>query len=195
MSVFRRSLPFAIILAVCFGAFQAVSIYQLRKLLLDELLQKSKAAAAGIGHPLNEAFAMGEYDRIQRALDGLKTADPDVDYAIGIEVGSQVIASTDPQLRNRVLTRNEFEASAWQVTNLSVRDNPEKPQVFEIVVPVKFRSAQMGVLRIGISRGRAEAALRNAAFMRIWLAVLLTVVGAWLCGWISLRFGSLSQPT
>lgn len=185
MNLFRRSLPFAAVLAFCFGAFQAISIYQLRRVLLSELRQKSEAAAAGIGHPLNEAFAMGEYDRIQRALDGLKAADPDVDYAIGIEVGSQVIASTDPALRNRVLTRNEFEASAWQITDISIRDNPEKPKVFEIVVPVKFRSAQMGVLRIGVSRNRVDAALQSAALMRLWLAGLLTVLGAALCAWIS----------
>jgi len=187
MSVFRRSLPFVVILAACFAAFQFFSIYQLRRILLSELRQKSEAAAAGIGHPLNEAFAMGEYDRIQRALDGLKAADSDVDYAIGIEVGSQVIASTDPQLRNRVLTRNEFEASAWQMSNITVRENPEKPKVFEIVVPVKFRSAQMGVLRIGISRTRVEAAMRNAALARIWLGALLAIVGGGLCGWISGR--------
>ena len=187
MNVFRRSLPFVIILAVCFAAFQSFSLYQLRRILLTELRQKSEAAAAGIGHPLNEAFAMGEYDRIQRALDGLKAADSDVDYAIGIEVGSQVIASTDPQLRNRVLTRNEFEASAWQMSNITIRENPEKPKVFEIVVPVKFRSAQMGVLRIGISRARAEVEMRNAALARVWLAILLAIVGGALCGWISGR--------
>src|SRR5262249_12136014 len=94
-------------------------------------------------------------------LTAAQRADSDMVYAILSKMDGRCVASTDPTLRNVLLTRDAFEATVLSVNDFVQRETPRRG-VFEVLMPVRSGGAPLGVLRIGISRAQISFVVRQA---------------------------------
>ncbi len=169
-------IPFVSIFVLAIALLGVIFVQAQGTALSRSLEQKAEILVRNLATGLSDPFSMGEYDHMQQLLVAAKQADEDVAYAILVGLDGRGVASTDASLRNQSLTRNEFETSALKMSDFTHRDTPT-PGFFEVVMPVKFQSNQLGVLRIGVSTQQVKALARSAAWTFVGVGVLALVVG------------------
>ena len=179
-------IPFASIFILTIALLGAMFVQTQSTALSRSLEQKAEILVRNLATALSDPFSMGEYDHMQQLLAAAKEADDEVAYAILVGIDGRGVASTDVSLRNQSLTRNEFEASAIKINSFTRRDTPT-PGLFEVVMPVKFQSNQLGVLRIGVSTQQVNALAKRAAWTFVGVGVLALVVGVTIYVYVAQR--------
>ncbi len=178
--------PFVTVFVVAIALMGAMFIRSQSAALSRTLDTKSEVLARNMVTALADPFAMGEYDTLQRLLEAVKKTDGDVAYAILVGLDGRGVAATDTSLRNQTLTRNEFEASALKLTDFTRRPAPAA-DTFEVVMPVKNQSNQLGVLRIGVSTHSVQAMARTAAATMVGVSALALSLGVVMYWWVARR--------
>jgi methyl-accepting chemotaxis protein len=178
--------PFVTVFVVAIALMGAMFIRSQSAALSRTLDTKSEVLARNMVTALADPFAMGEYDTLQRLLEAVKKTDGDVAYAILVGLDGRGVAATDTSLRNQTLNRNEFEASALKLTDFTRRPAPAA-DTFEVVMPVKNQSNQLGVLRIGVSTHSVQAMARSAAATMVGVSALALSLGVVMYWWVARR--------
>jgi methyl-accepting chemotaxis protein len=169
-------IPFVSILVLATAALGTIFIRTQSAALSRSLEKKAEILVRNLATALTDPLAMGEYDLMQRILEEAKKADAEVAYAMVVGVDGRGIASTDTSLRNQSLTRDAFEASALKMTAFTRRDTPT-PGLLEVVMPIRFQTSQLGVLRIGVSTQQVEAMGRKAGWTLAGTGALALCIG------------------
>jgi methyl-accepting chemotaxis protein len=159
---YKLILPFAVI-AIAITFFMGFnSSGTLEKQLNKSLDDKSRISTNNLAAVLGDPFSMGEYDHMQQILDQAKKSDQDLAYAIVMSSDGRAVATTEADLKNQRLTRDDFEKNALNVTDFVKRQVPKKPGLFETVMPIKTAGGQAGILRLGISKDNVEKAINSS---------------------------------
>lgn len=171
-------IPFTIIFILTIGGLGTFFIHQWRVALTRDLEKKAEILVRNLAVALSDSFPMGEYEKMQEILTAAKHSDPDIDYEIVIGMDGRAIASTVANLRDQLLNRTEFETSAIKTTDF--RERPRADQEgFEVLMPTSFQGHQSGVIRIGVSLRRVDAAAKQGflTFMLVGgIALILGVI-------------------
>jgi methyl-accepting chemotaxis protein len=179
-------IPFVCIF-VCAIAFLGAIFMRTQSAALSRSLdKKAEILVRNLATALTDPLAMGEYDLMQRILVEAKKADAEVAYVMVVGMDGRGIASTDTSLRNQSLTRSEFEASALTVSDFARRDTPTSG-LFEVVMPIRFQSNQLGVLRIGVSTQQVEAVGRQAGWTLVGTGALALCMGVMIYLYVARR--------
>src|SRR5581483_2683333 len=150
--------PFIIIFITTIVSLGWFFIRQRKVTLTKDLEKKAEIQVRNLAVALSDSFSMGEYDKMQEILMAAKNADEDVDYAIVVGMDGRGVASTQTELRNQMLNRNEFESQAVKATDYQLVEQPTHGG-FEVRMPTAFQGHQSGVLRIGVSLKRVHTAV------------------------------------
>lgn len=147
-----------------------------RSSLSRSLEQRAEILARNLATAASDPYSMGEYDQIQKILAAAQKADEEISYAILVGLDGLGVASTDVSQRNQSLTRNEFEAAAVKITEFTRRETP-MPGIFEVVMPVRFQTSQLGVLRIGMSTRQIDAIVRKTGAITFGVGLVALLAG------------------
>ena len=170
-----------IILFLCIGftatiLMTVVGTSFLKNALFESLDVKSKLLSNYLAHQLADPLAMGEYDRMQNMIKSAQKLDSCLSYASVVAEDGRVLATTDRNVKNIRLNRDEFERSALKITKFTKRAT-RYPNVFEIVIPVQSTTGEeSSVLRVGFSTRDAENQVW--AFVASYAFLGLLVLGA-----------------
>jgi hypothetical protein len=148
--------------------------------LSHTLSDKSEMLTRNLATVLADPLARGEYDHMQMIIAGAQNADADMNYGLLLSPDGRVLASTDPSVKNTLLSQSGFDREALRVTDFVVHHPPINSNVFEQVMPVKSAGAQAGLLRVGYSLERSRAAAMNFAVTLLSFSTVAAVGGAWL---------------
>lgn len=142
--------------------------------LEENLREKGRALSSSLTTVVVDPFIMGEYDRIRKIFEASQQADKDVQYVVMLSNRGDVIASTDPDMKQgNALSKADIEPYlVAQETTRASRTN----EVFDVLVPMAIEDQHM-ILRIGMSQRRKNAVLAN-----IELEVFVFVA---LASWVS----------
>ncbi len=172
----KLTVPFVSIFVLAIALLGTIFVRSQDAALSRSLEKKAEILVRNLATALSDLFSMGEYDHMQKILEAAKKADEDVAYAIVAGMDARGVASTDTSLRNQSLNRNEFEASALKVSDFARRETTT-PGVFEVLMPLRFQTNQLGVLRIGVSTQQVQAMARKAAWTILGAGALALFVG------------------
>jgi methyl-accepting chemotaxis protein len=160
-------IPFVLILVGAIGLLGTVSIRSSRGAMIQLLEKRAEILANTLSATVPD----------QQALDEAKKADADVAYAHMVNPEGKALVSTEPDLKNQTLLRNDFEREMAKVHEFVRRSVPGATALFEVAAPIKFQTEQVGVIRIGMSTRQAEAMARNNALMIGGLGLFALIVG------------------
>ena len=172
----RLLVPFVAIFGGAIMVLGFISIQNTRRDLRAMLEKKAEILGRNMATVLADPFSTGEYDRMEKIVDGAKSVDSDVAYAIVVGVDGRGIASTDATLRNAQLLRDDFEKEALKVEDFLLRKAP-MAGVFEVVMPIRFQQNKMGVIRIGTSAASVTAMVRRATMSYLFVGLLAMALG------------------
>lgn len=172
----KISIPFVVISLVTLLLMGASSFWKMNEALLKSLDEKSQILTSNLAIELGDPLSMGEYDRMQMMLDAAQKSDPDLFYAVAVSPDGKVDASTDVNLRNQLLTRDDFERGALKVTTL-IRRKTSDDSIYEMVIPIKGAGGQAGFLRTGFSTDRVQAAVSQAEMLIAAIGAVSLVLG------------------
>jgi len=182
--------PFIIIFITTIVSLGWFFIRQRKVTLTKDLEKKAEIQVRNLAVALSDSFSMGEYDKMQEILMAAKNADEDVDYAIVVGMDGRGVASTQTELRNQMLNRNEFESQAVKATDYQLVEQPTHGG-FEVRMPTAFQGHQSGVLRIGVSLKRVHTAVIAAIRTFFGVGTLFFVLGVLAYIWVAQR---VSEP-
>jgi methyl-accepting chemotaxis protein WspA len=179
-------IPFVSVFVLAIAALGAIFLRTQSGALSQSLEKKAEILVRNLATALSDPFAMGEYDLMQQFLLAARQVDNDIAYAIVVGLDGMGNASTDPALRNQRLTRNAFEAKALELSDFTRRDTPT-PQIFEVVMPVRFQSNQLGILRVGVSTRQVASKVRQAGWTVAGVGALALLVGVTIYTYVARR--------
>jgi methyl-accepting chemotaxis protein len=172
----KLTFPFVIIFVVALAFLGITFVRSQRAVLGRSLEKKAEILVQDLATMLSDLHSMGEYDQMEKILAAAQRIDGDIAYAIVVGMDGRGIASTDSSLRNVTLNRNELETSATKVTDFSRRDTPT-PGLFEVLMPIRFKESQLGVLRIGVSTRAVDAVVKKSAWIIVSVMALTLLAG------------------
>lgn len=168
---------FGIILALTL-AFAVFNINARRRDITKSLTDSSDILAKYLAGSLGEAWVVADYDKMQNIVSSAQSVLEDVRYVHVFGSDGFVLASTDTNLRQKSIALDAGEKETLASDTLIERETGD-PEIFEVLLPVKFQDRQLGLLKAGISRRHLNQAL-SRAFRSIaitGLAALLLGVG------------------
>ncbi len=168
--------PFAIISILSTLLLGISSCWTMSQALNKSLAEKSEILTRNLATVLADPLSMGEYDHLQGILDAAAKSDQDLAYAMVLSSDGRALAATDPADKNKRLNTNDFERQALTVADFTERDTPA-PGVFECMMPIKTSGSQMGILRVGISRQRAQQVIDHAEVQIAIIGIMALIVG------------------
>jgi len=163
----KLTIPFVLILVGAIVALGAFSIRSTRGAMIQLLEKRAEIMA----HTLSATVPD------QDQIDGAKRADSDVAYVHWINPHGQALVSTEPELRNQILMRDDFEREMGKTRQMLRRQVPNNNVVFEVAAPIKFMNEAVGVIRIGMSTRQAEAMATKNALMIGLVGLLALIAG------------------
>jgi len=173
----KLTIPFAVVLVGTIALLGYVSIRASHSAMAESLERRAEILATTLAAALADPLAMGEVDRLQDLIERTKPFDADVAYIIVVSPEGKAVASTEPALRNQVLTRNEFERSMAKAAALVRLPVPGAVGLFEVAAPVMLQKSGVGVLRVGVSTARVEAQAQATALRLAGLGLLALLAG------------------
>jgi methyl-accepting chemotaxis protein len=171
----RLIVPFVMIFVAAIALMGGMFIRAQNAALSRSLEKKAEVLARNLATALAEPFALGEYDQLQRLVEAARQFDEDVAYALVVGLDGRGVASTDPALRNQLLTRNELESSALKVADFTRREATGR--AFEAVMPIQAQGNRLGVLRVGMSRDQVRGLARSAWTTMLGVGLLALLLG------------------
>jgi methyl-accepting chemotaxis protein len=162
------------------GTISFAAIWQALSLSLE---QKSRIVTRNLSRVIAEPLSMGEFDQMMGVLTDAQKADPDMSYAHVITADGMAVVTTDVNLKNVRLNRNDFEKAALQAKEILLHDQPGSDG-FECVAPI---GAQLGFLRVGFSRRSVIQSASNAEIPVAGIGVVLLALG------IGIYFGLIKR--
>lgn len=146
-----------------------VTVAKARQKLLMNEESKAKIVTANLAFACGDPMMVGEWDRIVQILSNVKSSDRDISQLILLDRSGRCVASSEQELKEKVLLETEYERKAFEVKELARFPAPQSRDHFEIAVPVMASGEKIGVLRVGFSSQFTSAAIRES----VWLSVLV----------------------
>jgi methyl-accepting chemotaxis protein len=172
----KLTVPFASIFVLSIALLAAIFVRNQNAALSEALRREAEMLARNLATSMSEPLSAGDYQQIQQILEGARSADEDVVYAVLTRPDGLGVVSTDPALRNITLNRDELERSALKTSEFALRDTPLSG-VFEALIPIRLREQPLGVLRIGMSTAQIDSKARATAWTISLLGALALVIG------------------
>lgn len=187
-------IPFVIISLLTTLILGASCFWKMSTSLSDFLEEKSQILTRSLSNELTEPLSMGEYDYMQQIIEAAQRADEDLIYALVLLPDGRAIASTDKEMKDVKVTRDEFERGALDVTGFVQRNVPYQGYqgCFEMVTPIKTHGGQSAVLRVGFTSEHAREDIRETLVLIIAFGTLLLISGYLIYVWLTAR--SILRP-
>jgi methyl-accepting chemotaxis protein len=165
---------FAPVAVVTITAVLGITCCALVGSALDEnLKEKGRALSTSLTSVVVDPFVMGEYDRIRKIFEASQQADKDVQYVVMLSNRGDIIASTDPEMKQGA-TLSKPQLEPYNVTAYSTRAGLGK-EVFDVLVPMAVEDQHM-ILRIGMSQRRKNGLLLNIEMQVVFFVILASLV-------------------
>ena len=134
-----------------------------KKLMKEHLILYANVISKNLGVEIEKAFSPFQYLKIDHLLQKRIGEDADLIYGILMSTGQKVLIHT----RNRGLEQEVIETDcaflAAQKKGLSKQEYKlDAMNILEIILPIKLRGAQWGVLRLGFSLSTLEKRINNS---------------------------------
>lgn len=154
-----------------------VTVYISRQKLFQAQSSKAEIVATNLAVAAGDPMMVGEWDRLTQILKELKKSDVDVEYIILLGTDGKCVASSEEGVRDKFFKQTDFDKKALEAKELIRRDNPEKKNIFEIVVPVMAAGQKMGTLKIGYTSKYIVSIILNTIFISFLIGLMALVAG------------------
>lgn len=114
----------------------------------------------------------GELDRLTQILEGVKSSDQDVEYALLIDNEGKCIASSDKNLINKFYNSTPLEKELLNVEEIRINEQTDQKNIFETIIPIEAAGQKMGILKIGYTTRFIYAAARTIVFVSVLIGIL-----------------------
>lgn len=155
-----------------------VSVNGARAKLLESQESKATIVASNLALACGDPMMVGEWDRLEQILMGVKSSDKDVKYAILLGNDGKCVAASEKEIKDKFINKTDFEKKALDVKELQRRENPNEKDVFEIVSPVITAGQRMGTLRLGYSTKLIAASIQNNITVSTLIGILALIGGS-----------------
>src|SRR5579884_808591 len=178
--------PFFSIFILAIGILGVFFVRSESDALSRSLDKKAEILVRNLATALSDPFSMGEYDQLQNILEAAQKSDEDIAYAILVGLDGLGIASTDRSLRNQKVIQSEFDGSTLNLSQFT-RRGTSRPELFEVMMPVVFKTSPIGTLRIGISTHRLNDLSRKLGWTAAGVGALSLLIGVSIYFYIAQR--------
>ena len=171
----KLMLPFVVVFVTALALLGTLFIRSNQAALTESLVKRAELLVKTLATGLADPLSLGEDEALQQIVNGAKAADADVAYAAVVSAKGEVVATTDRRLNG---LRTDFDKTMAQATAFVQATVPDAPSLFEVVAPVTYKGlGRIGVVRIGVSTQKVEAAARQAVWTVLGVGILSLLVG------------------
>ncbi len=171
----RMMMPFVVVFVGALGLVGTMSVRSNHAAMTESLEKRGEILVRMLATGLADPLSLSEEESLQQILDGTKSADSDVAYAVLVSAKGEVVASTDGRLN---VLRNDFEKKMAQTTTFVQAGVPGSASLFEVAAPVTYKGlGRIGAIRVGISTQKVESMARRSALAIAGVGALALLVG------------------
>ncbi len=160
-------LPVIMTIAITIPLIVFVSYTYQHDFLANQLTKKGEIFSKYIENIAQTDLVAYNISHLQMMIASLAKIDRDMKYAMVMDTSGNVISDTRSGMVGKTLT-SAFDKSALKISKFTVRPNPEKKDIIEMVMPVLQNGTILGIVRIGMSKSAM-----NSHLMQISTIILL----------------------
>ncbi len=198
---FRSKIILGIVAVVLtFGLLSAVLVSRMAtQAMLGEIKKRGLSLSLSLATRTADPLLALDFLRLKNMVDEVKESSDDIIYAFIQDRTGQVLAHTfksgfPVQLKNA----HRLPLGAGQHTQLLDIGGEEKQElVYDFAIPITIADAQLGVVRLGLSQIKAQAAATRLLFIIIMVSagsgLVAVVLGTVFAGTVTRRLDTLRQ--
>ncbi|QFY89585.1 EAL domain-containing protein [Magnetovirga frankeli] len=191
----RLSVSFGVVIAALMSIVLLVGGIYMTRIMEYEERKLTTQLTQVLSSAISRVSFSGKY-HAQLLLNDIKRAQPEIGYLRVTDRQGLVLASTEPELRDRPLPRAAMEQAVRALLNedesLTRRLQQGDYPILEVTLPYRggFDHSIQGVVQVGISLQKRDADLRQGMLLMAATVLLLLVLGLLLVGLLGRRFGN-----
>ncbi len=171
-----------IVLVLIMTGFIAIVEQQQRQAIVDEVQRRGEVLVRGLAASSTGPLLLYNFTALEQNVDQVG-GEADVVYAMVLDAEGKVVAhSRRPELVGSALEGPMHERAA-RADQLLVQESAQRKSgepIYDIAIPIHVEAQKWGTVRLGLSRKRMEAEIRQTRWELLGLA-LITLIAGGLC--------------